>query len=110
MRKILVILLSVFLLNSCASQGGLNRMEKLEKLELGMSKKEVLAIMGDKYIVDSVSETPEGKMEVLSFNATYHYPEYLLYFLDGRLKEYHRVVPLPPVPTQDVRVVKDNTK
>ena len=94
-RKVLYSLLLVGLLASCASTFGVaNLGSKVKKLELGMSKKEALNILGKTYDVVAVSQTPEGNVEILSFFGT-NGPTYIVHFLDGKLVEYHLDRPMP---------------
>lgn len=79
--------------------------KRVQQLELGMTKQEVVNIMGKDYFVESVSQKPEGKLEILHFRSTYYVP-YLVYFTDGRLTEYHRYIPPTPI-NQEIRVVKE---
>lgn len=108
MRKTFVILIAFSLLCACSSTR-MSMAEKINQLELGISKKEALAIMGDKYRVESVMEVPEGKLEVLFFYDFWD-SDYTLYFLNGHLREYHRIVPQPTPPKQEVHVVTEERK
>ena len=108
MKKILFILFSIFVLNSCAVFYGPNTEKLTQQLELGMSKQRVIEIMGTNYFVESAMQVPEGKLEILHFRST-EYPNYLLYFLNGDLTEFHRYIPPTPM-HQDVRIVKEESK
>jgi len=81
--------------------------EKLTKeLSLGMTKQEVLNILGKDYYIESLSDTEDGKLEVLTF---YDGPKsnqaFTLYFLNDKLKEFNKYIP-PYIP-QEVKVVKE---
>lgn len=102
---ILFILFTVFIYTSCATVYGPNMDKLSQQLELGMSRQEAISIMGKDFFVESAHQEREGKMEVLHFKSLY-YSEYLLYFLNGELVEFHRYI--KPVPMQqEIRVVKE---
>lgn len=105
MKKILVILFALSLFGACSSTH-VSLVNRIKQLELGMSKKEALAIMGDRYRVESAMEVPEGSLEILLFENPWD-SDYTLYFLNGYLREYHRIVPPPTPPKQEVHVVTD---
>lgn len=86
MKKIFYLFLIVIvLMTSCRAAALFN--ERLSQLSLGMSKTEVTAIMGDRYLVLQAVKTPEGNLECLRYNYDISY-HYLFYFLDGELVEY----------------------
>lgn len=90
MKKVIFTLVFTLMLISC---GTTSLVSKAKKLELGMTKKEVVSAMGDNYRVISASQTPEGNVEVLRYTATIDTTEYVIYLLDGRLIEWHEEIP-----------------
>lgn len=107
MSKIVFILLFVFSvvsLTSCSIIYGVDLDKQAQKLELGMSRQEAVEILGNDFYVESASQLPEGKLEVLHFKSLY-YNDYLLYFIDGYLTEFHRYI-IPTVP--EVKVVRED--
>lgn len=84
---------------------GVNYEKVTKNLSLGMTKQEVLNIMGNDYYIESLSNTDEGQVEVLTF--TKMNPEFSLCFLNNTLKEFHRYIPPYPHTPQEVRVVKE---
>jgi len=102
MKKLLFILFASIIFASCATFYGPNLNELSKRLELGMSRQESVSIMGKDYFIESSSQTPDGKVEILHFRSAY-YQEYLLYFLNDELVEFHRYIP----PQQDIRVIKE---
>lgn len=104
MKKILILWLSVFLFTSCASTFGIVDLNsRIKKLELGMTKKEALDILGKTYDTEVVSRTRDGDLEVLKFYPMTGY-NYLVHFLNGRLVEWHKDIP-PQQPA--VRVINE---
>lgn len=106
MKKILGVLLLIFLLHSCKALMGVNYEKVTKELSLGMTKQEVLQILGKDYYIESLSNTDEGKLEVLTFYKGHKNNQaFTLYFLNDKLKEFNKYVP-PYVP-QEVKVVKE---
>ncbi len=96
MKKIISFLLVVVWCSSCASLFSVPE-KQVQLLELGMTKQQVVKIMGQGYVVESVVSVPEGTLEVLHFdfyNTTTI--SYLMYFLNNKLTEFHRYIPAPP--------------
>jgi len=90
MKKILFTLLCSFILISC---GTTSFVDRAKKLELGMTKREVISVMGNDFRVISASKTPEGDLEILRYVATVSYTDYVIYLLDGKLVEWHEENP-----------------
>ena len=107
MKKIFFILVTLLIFGSCTVFYGVDYGKLTQQLELGMSKEEAIGIMGKDFFIESALQTFDGKMEVLHFRAAY-YSDYLLYFLDGNLTEFHRYIPPTPV-QQDVRIIKEES-
>lgn len=108
MKKAMFIILcsiTLFSFTSCAVLLGVDLKEKIQLLELGQSKQEVIQLLGTDYYVESAGYTPEGKLEVLHFRS--YYDDYLLYFLEGELTEFHRYI--PPI-NSEIKVVKEEKK
>ena len=92
MKKIIFFtLVSIVLLSSC----GATKLESgLQRIELGMTKQEIVSILGRSYIIMGAGATPDGDVETWS----YHDPNVMedpdkriiVTFLDGRLDEWHR--------------------
>ncbi|WP_165022609.1 MULTISPECIES: hypothetical protein [unclassified Dysgonomonas] len=105
-RKGLYSLLLVIVLTSCASTFGVaNLNSKIKKLELGMTKKEALSIVGKEYDLVVASQTADGRLEVLRFTPVAG-RIYLLHFLNGELVEYHEEVPFHG--PRDVRIINED--
>lgn len=106
MKKIFILLLISSILCSCKVFYGENYDDSVKKLELGMSKKEVLHIMGNNYVIQNSSSTPDGNIEILLFN-TIFYSNYALVFLDGELIEINNIPPRPnaTTPTQQQNII-----
>lgn len=108
MKRIIVIalatLLTIVSFSSCSTLYGVDLGKRVQLLELGMNKQEVVDILGKDYYIEAASQVPEGRLEVLHFHSLY-YSDYLLYFLNGELDEFHRYI-APPTP--EMKVVKED--
>lgn len=100
MKKIVFISLIACLLAACSTHNQIAKSkDNVKQIELGMTKKEVITIMGKKYEVFGASQTLEGAVvEVLQYEgadsklayASYGADRYYLFtFEDGRLVEWH---------------------
>lgn len=108
MKKIIIVALSVFILVSCKTFYGENYGELSKRLSLGMTKSEVLGIMGSQYIVENLSETPDGVVEAILYNnAIRTGSDYVIVFLNDRLVEVNNV-PRPTVPQQKITVTRES--
>lgn len=105
MKKIIYILFLCLVITSCAVVYGPNLDQLTQSLELGMSKQDAINIMGKDYFIESALQVPEGDVEVLHFRSSY-YNEFILYFLNNTLTEFHRYIP----PQQNVHVIKEEKK
>lgn len=84
MKKILLILSFVFVLVACKSIDN-----TITQVDLGMTKQEILLILGNDYAIETLADTPEGRLEVLRFPKV-HNPAYFLHFMDGKLVEVQK--------------------
>lgn len=105
MKNILFYVLFILIMSSCTTLMGVDYWKRTKELDLGMTKQEVIVIMGKDYMIESLSETDEGKMEVLHFYNGGGGPTYILYLLNNNLVEFHKYI--SPCPPQEVRVVKE---
>ncbi len=85
MKKILIILLYVFVLYSCATTA-LNK--SVKKVELGMTKKEIVKIMGKTYNSSGAVKTPEGNLETIKYTDTTT-SGYTFHFLNDKLVKWN---------------------
>lgn len=104
-KAIFIFCAALAIFSSCVSLFGVDLREKVQLVELGQSKQDIIQILGTEYSIESAGYTPEGKLEVLHFRSVYD--DYLLYFLDGQLTEFHRYIP-PVCP--EVKVLKEDKK
>ncbi len=83
-------LLTAFILTGCAAY----KIEsKMQQIELGMSKKKVVSILGKNYNIVGARITPEGAIESISYLSTNLGNEdsyYILSFKDGKLVEWFK--------------------
>jgi len=84
----IIILVAALALSSC---GYLDFSKKIEKIEIGMTKKDVIKILGNDYTLVQVRPTPEGLLETFRYHTTID--DYILNFLDDKLQEWY--VPQP---------------
>ncbi|WP_160111134.1 hypothetical protein [Dysgonomonas sp. Marseille-P4361] len=101
MKQNLFAIIIIFLTASCASLSTPRLGKLIEQVELGSTKQEVINILGNNYVIDAVSEIEEGKLEVLLFTSSYSY-DYLFYFVNNHLTEFHRYIPPQTVETADI--------
>ncbi len=100
MKKMFLVLISSAILTSCSVLNAPDSSKLVPQITLGMSKEEAIGIMGERNSsIESISNVPEGLLEVIRFNYISS-PDYLFYFINGRLVELHRYI--PPVTNQPV--------
>lgn len=89
MKNLLFILATILLLASCKTSS-LNN--KTKHLEIGMTKKELISVMGKDFKIVSASKTPAGNSETILYNNT---PSdgrgYVMYLLNGKLDRWHEM-------------------
>lgn len=90
LTKWIFVLLTFFTLTSCASY----KIEtKMQNIELGMSKKKVVSILGKNYDAVGAGITPEGAFERISYPFSTLMNEdgyYILSFKDNVLVEWFK--------------------
>ena len=100
----LLCIFSIVLLFSCIT----TKLESgLQKLELGMTKQNVISVLGKGYKILGSGTTPDGDLETWIYTdgnviAGSTSERIVLNFLDGRLDEWHREY-LPPKPAPEPR-------
>jgi len=103
-KRLLLISLIVLLFGSCASY---YVSRDIKKIELDMTKEEIIAIMGKSYSPVSLDRTENGTiLETIKYSAQVSYYYYFLHFENGKLvrwnEEYmppYRVPVAAPAPT-----------
>lgn len=101
MKQILLAVILGAILSSC-SPAGFSHMNgnKMDKLELGMSKQQLTAILGRGYTIAEKRLEEGNLVEVLSYrNYPYDREIYLFVFANNELKEWYREI----VPVYEVR-------
>jgi len=85
----LAILICCFSFSSC---GTMSLGSKLKKVEIGMTKEQVIKYLGNSYDVVAARDTPDGALEILRYeNITIDGPiPYTVTFLNGMLVEWYR--------------------
>lgn len=84
--NILTVILCSFVLFACGTTANVG--SKIKKVELGMSKKEVVRILGDSYAPLGAVVTEKGNLETVRYTSTWTDEYYFVNFLDGRLVEW----------------------
>jgi len=84
-RTLLTFLFAVTLTLAFTSCGSSSLVNKAKKLEIGMTKQEVVNIMGNDYITIAARQTPEGALETVKYGTYYLY---IISFMDGKLVEW----------------------
>ena len=107
-KKIIYSLFFILVFTACGTSGLMN---KTKQLQLGMSRQEATALLGNNYRVVAARQTPEGGLEVLRYGPDILDTSiYMLNFIDGRLVEWYEEVP-PPIqelPHRHERGTKSN--
>lgn len=90
MKRYLLYIFMVVILAGCSSVVRITS-SKMDKLELGMTKKQVVDILGKGYRI-SEKRIEEGlSIEILSYRDLYNEDEfYLFQFKDDRLEKWYR--------------------
>jgi hypothetical protein len=101
---VLVFFLSVWLTGCVTNNMAWRTNERIKEVNLGMTKSEVIAILGPKYMIASSSKDEKGNpTEVLAYKSDSS-EEYRLKFISNKLIEWNRehvnkyVVPDQPTP------------
>lgn len=100
MKKTMLTFILVFSLWACGSYvNTFNMNANLKKIELGMTKKEVISIMGNHYSNQGALRTFDGRdLESLRYESVYDY--YIIFnFENGQLVEWYDNNNLPSGPS-----------
>lgn len=98
MKRIMLIASLIILLSGCASQFGVaNLGSKVRQIEIGMTKKEVVKILGTSYDVVGAGWREQGKEEVIKYYGLNAYGYYVFHFLDNELMEFYHEMPPQPI-------------
>lgn len=100
MKKIIIVLLVGISFYACKTVH-----DTIRPLDLGMTKQDILLEIGNNYAIESMSDTPDGRLEILRYPADL-YPAYLLVFLNGKLVEINRDYQ-PIMPQQNVNITEE---
>lgn len=103
MKKRIIQLFTLICLVILTSCGATKFETGLKQLQLGMSKQEVVATLGNKYKILGAGTTPEGNLETWRYiepNLVHgeSHEQIIVNFLNGRLDEWHREFLPPPLP------------
>jgi len=90
-KSLILIPFIVCLLSACVSNNIVWSTNKnIKKVQLGMTKDEVIQILGEKYMITSASEDNQGNhIEVLGYKSDSD-EEYKLKFVNNKLIEWDR--------------------
>ena len=95
MKHLFALLFSTLLFFSCASVIGTVGLEnKVKKLKIDMTQEQAFKVVGKNYQVMMASKTQEGNLEVLRYISPNRI-SYLLYFINGKLIEFHEEIRNP---------------
>jgi hypothetical protein len=87
-RTFLLSLFAVILMFTFSACGSSSLVNKAKKLEIGMTKQDVVNIMGNGYTTLAARQTPEGALETIRYENIMEFP-YIISFLDGKLVEWY---------------------
>lgn len=98
MKRIALIAFLMVLLSACASTFGVaNLGSKVKKVEVGMTKSEVVKILGNSYDFVGSSRTPHGVEETITYSGLNSVGYYVFHFLDNELMEFYMETPMKPL-------------
>lgn len=104
MKKIILISILTIILASCTTT--MNLGSRIKQLELGMTKQQTIAILGNAYDVIGSGFTQDGKEETLLFTGL-NGPSYVIHFLDNKLVEFY-LQRYPQPMQQNVTIVTED--
>lgn len=89
-KKFLLFFLLMLVLTACSSVVRMTS-SNMNKLELGMSKKQVTSILGTEYTIAEKRIENGNQIEILSYRDFYKDDEfYLFLFVEGKLEKWYR--------------------
>ncbi len=92
--RICILFIIVFITTACSSVVNMTS-EKMNKLELGMSKQQVTEILGSNYTIAEKKIENGVQVEVLSYRDFYKDDEfYMFIFKNNTLEKWHRELAL----------------
>lgn len=84
-------LLTVWLSSCSGTRIATMRQSKMEQLELGMSKSQVITILGPSYSIAQKEASTQDTIEVISYrNVPFDEEFYLFRFKNNKLEKWHR--------------------
>lgn len=87
---VLISLLACFLSACVTGNYAWSINEDIKKVQIGMTKNEVIQVLGKNYTITSASKDDEGNyIEVLGYESVYD-EEYKLKFINNKLVEWNR--------------------
>lgn len=89
MKKYVIFILLIIAMCSCRHLS-FTANSNIKNISLGMTKEQVVDIMGKHYKPIEAFETPEGFNEAIGYDAA-HNEVYKLHFLNNKLKSWERV-------------------
>lgn len=91
-KKLLLFSFMLLLLTACGVGSMISADKNIRKVELGMSKREVVSIMGKDYRVLGATVTDKGPIETIGYDNAYE-EVYALTFSEDRLVNYELTRP-----------------
>lgn len=79
---------TVLIMASCGSYTSMK--DSLKNVELGMTKQQVISIMGNNYTPIAAIDSPDGKLERISYSNSVYEVDYIFVFRNGKLFEWHK--------------------
>lgn len=91
MKKLITFIFLGVFISSCSPKVlPMNVIKNMQKLDLGMSKEQVIEIMGKYYIANSNFVNHEGKSEQTIAYSIDEFDEFRLLFIDNKLMSWDR--------------------
>lgn len=113
MKNIFIISIIILIMSSCAAleYPSVRNDNNIKNVEIGMTKEEVVAIMGKDYLSAGSYQSDEGPIQIMRWIATAEDSWYELHFVNNILQEWSLVTipsldrfhpPHPPRPMNDI--------
>lgn len=94
MKKIIFVAILAFTITAC---GTMNLGAKLKNVEIGMTKHELVSVLGKSYEAKGGVQTPDGNIETITYYDAMYGTTYVFNLLNGKLVEWYEEH-LPPQP------------
>lgn len=92
--RMICVIVAICLMTACGViKDAWNLDQNINKVELGMSKKQIVSLLGNGFTPIGAVDTEEGQIETIRYDYSStqtHITYYIFNFKDGKLSEWHR--------------------